>query len=353
MSDKTDRLLKIYSLLKRGPVTIETVKQWAEKNNIRISERTFYRDLNDLENSLMMDDEKLVVIVGEKNKKIWKIEFADSNNELNEYDINSYLLFKKFLPLPIVLSRRQSLEKIENLFYTDYSKSKFEDYMTVAEQQIVSSHFFEVDKVISYEKIMDDAIWSIQNKREIQILEMGFDYTSVASSVKYPLNLLPLQLIYHRGVVHIAGLLKNDNKLLILALEQFKKYKLTNNMFNSAPLLKTLETEMQKRFGITENMNEIVYEIEIEFSRLTGSYIKNQSWHSTQTFENLPNGNLILKMECGINRELVGWIFQWMTNAKVLKPVILKTMVQQKLQETLNSYHEDQELVSNNSFRAH
>lgn len=55
---KTERLLKIYALLKQGPVTIETVPQLARKNDIKISERTFYRDLEQLEISLVMSGEK-------------------------------------------------------------------------------------------------------------------------------------------------------------------------------------------------------------------------------------------------------------------------------------------------------
>lgn len=66
---KTERLLKIYALLKQGPVTIETVPQLARKNDIKISERTFYRDLEQLEISLVMSGEKLVVSIGEKKRK--------------------------------------------------------------------------------------------------------------------------------------------------------------------------------------------------------------------------------------------------------------------------------------------
>ena len=66
MSDKSERLLKIYARLKRSPVTIEIIRDWAKKNDIKVSERTFYRDLNDLENSLILDNERLVVSEGEK-----------------------------------------------------------------------------------------------------------------------------------------------------------------------------------------------------------------------------------------------------------------------------------------------
>lgn len=144
MSDKSERLLKIYSRLKHGPVTLEIIKNWAKKNDIEVSTRTFYRDLKDLETSLMIDDERIVVTEGEKNKKTWKIEYNNSKSGLREFEINSYLLFKNLLPLPVVLSRQQSLKNIEKLFYASYSKSRFENFATVADQQIVGRHFYEV-----------------------------------------------------------------------------------------------------------------------------------------------------------------------------------------------------------------
>ena len=122
-------------------------------------------------------------------------------------------------------------------------------------------------------------------------------------------------------------------------------------MFNSKRLLKLLEKETQKRFGITGNLNDEIYDIEIEFSELTGTFVQNQHWHQTQIFQKLDSGNVLMKITCGINRELVGWIFQWMSNAKVLKPNILANMVADKLVETAQLYQENLPIISNNSFR--
>lgn len=69
MPAKLQRLLKIYSLLKSQPVTVEILKKWAHKNNISISERTFYRDLAALETSVLAPGEEIVVTTGEKTKK--------------------------------------------------------------------------------------------------------------------------------------------------------------------------------------------------------------------------------------------------------------------------------------------
>lgn len=352
MSAKSERLLKIYGLLKRGPISVEILKHWAEKNNIKISERTFYRDLIDLENALMLPDEKLIVSVGEKNKKVWKIEYQSKAESLDDFDINSYLLFKNFLPFPVVSARKSSLNKILNLFYGTYSKSKFENFVELADRQIAGTHFYEASDIQNYNKILEDSLWSIQNKREMLLKKINYDYTSIASHVKFPMVFLPLQLLYHRGVVHVCGFIKNEKELVILALEQFKSYKLTNKMFDNRILLDEMDKELMKRFGIPENINNEIYNIEIEFSQLTGIFVKNQFWHSTQEIIALENGNYLMKLRCGINRELVGWIFQWMSNVKVQKPQILKDIVVDKYLEVIDSYKNDTSLISNNSFRS-
>lgn len=160
-----------------------------------------------------------------------------------------------------------------------------------------------------YQEILEDVIWSIQNKRKVVIQKLRYDYTSISSVPEYPEIFLPVQLIYHRGVLHVGGCLQRSGTLIVLALEQIVDYELTNEMFDSAPVLKKLEQQVLERFGVTENMDDEVYDIELEFSALTGVFVKNQFWHRSQKFETLESGNYLMKLKCGINRELVGWIF--------------------------------------------
>lgn len=351
MSQKTERLLRIYSLLKRGPVSIELLEHWAEKNDIKISTRTFYRDLEDLENSILVDGEELVVSSLEKNKKVWKIEYKNSSSGLNDFDINSYILFKNFLPLPVVSARKSSLDKIVDLFYSTNSKSKFENFVELGAHQITATHFYEVAQMEDYKQTLDDCLWSIQYQREMNLIKIEFDYTSIPKHMTYPTRLLPIQLFYHRGVVHVAGFLKGEQELVILALEQFKEYKITNDMFDAKKYEKALKKEMLRRFGITKNISDEVYDIVLEFSFKTGTFVRNQFWHPTQKFKLLKNGNIQLKMRCGLNRELTGWIFQWMSNVKVISPPELQTLVVEKHEEIIESYRKDLPLISNNTFR--
>lgn len=106
MTDRATRLLKIYSRLRRGPVTIEILTKWASKNGIEVSPRSLYRDLKEIEQLQLIDGETIVVTEGEKNRKIWKIEFSENQRHISEYDINSYALFKNFATLPVILRGR-------------------------------------------------------------------------------------------------------------------------------------------------------------------------------------------------------------------------------------------------------
>lgn len=351
MSEKANRLLKIYSRLRKGPLTIQNLKDWTLNNNIPISERTLYRDLEELQKSILLEGEQIVEFIGEKNKKTWKLIYSSSTNEINEYDINSFKLFKNFAPLAILQSREKSIEKFEEKFYSAYSKSKFELNGTITDSQVLTSNFYEFPYSDQYHKILDDSIWAVQNHRIIEIMEIEFDHTSIASSVSFPQSFLPLKILYHRGCIHIAGVLTKHNKVIILAIEQFKKYQLTNIAFNPAKKIKLLEKEMSKRFGITENSDDKLYKIELEFSELTGSFINHHFWHSSQKMKQLKNGNYILQLHCGINRELVGWIFQWMNNCKVINPKALKELVEIKINEMQDLYSSDKKMQSNNSFR--
>ncbi|MEC5157290.1 helix-turn-helix transcriptional regulator [Chryseobacterium sp. MP_3.2] len=350
MSEKSKRLMMIYSRLKSGPVTIEMLSSWASKNEVQISSRSFYRDLADLENSIIPANEKLVVSVGEKNRKTWKIEYINDEKPLTEFDINSYILFQNFMPLSIVSSRSDSLEKITRLFYQKYSKSQFEHFVDVAKSQIKASHFYEGSVFGNYGKILDDCIWSIQNKRKMQLIAINYDYTSLSKKVAFPQIFYPVQILYHRGVVHVSGFLQDDSQLIVLGLDQIEQYKLTNDLFENKDYVNQVEVALSKRFGITQNINDEVYDIEIILGERTGRFVTKLFWHESQHFKKLEDGNFLMTMKCGINRELIGWIFQWMSNAKVLKPDLLKELILEKYNEMIQIYDVDKSLISNNSY---
>jgi predicted DNA-binding transcriptional regulator YafY len=101
--------------------------------------------------------------------------------------------------------------------------------------------------------------------------------------------------------------------------------------FSASKYINQLE-ELKHRFGVSKNIDDKIYTIKLQFSESTGNFVQKLFWHPTQKITKHKK-NFILEMECGINRELVGWIFQWMHNIKILEPPELIDIYQQTLKE--------------------
>jgi predicted DNA-binding transcriptional regulator YafY len=95
---------------------------------------------------------------------------------------------------------------------------------------------------------------------------------------------------------------------------------------------KVLEQELHSRFGITKNINSEIYTIKIEIANVLSDFLQNHIWHPTQHFSK-KGGKTILTLQCGINRELIGWLFQWLYNIKIIEPLQLRDYYEKTLFE--------------------
>ena len=122
MAARLERLIRIYNRLRRGPVTIEMISNWAQTAGIKVSDRQLYRDLNELQRLQIAEGENVVEFVDEKNRKTWKLEYEEEPGEkISPFDINSFFLLKNFAPYAILEHRKSSIEKFEKM---KFEKSK-------------------------------------------------------------------------------------------------------------------------------------------------------------------------------------------------------------------------------------
>lgn len=57
-----------------------------------------------------------------------------------------------------------------------------------------------------------------------------------------------------------------------------------------------------------------------------------------------------MTIKCGINRELLGWLFQWMYNVRILEPAILQKYHDKTLDEMIVNRKSKKSLVYRNIF---
>jgi hypothetical protein len=347
---KSEILLRLYSRLKQSPCTIDILVDWKNKNGFTFHDRSLYRYLNELANNLAIQGETIDVSTNEKNKKVWKLVYDNSGNELSLFDINTFFLTKNFVPKSIIQNRKESFAKIEKILYQQQSKNKFELNVEANQLMFDTTNFYDVTYTALQQQKIEELIWAIQNKRKIILKDIFTESGVFQGSFADEDIILPLSLKQHRGVLQLCCFAPKINDVFILSYDTLISFEITNDTFNPKKYTKLLNDYFATHFGITPNINNHIYQIEVEFTNATGVFVKQFFWHSSQKWTTLKNGNYLLKLTCGINRELVGWIFQWMSNAKINKPALLKKMVIDKHKDCINILESKKPPQYNNSF---
>ena len=339
MPNKTERIIRIYNRLRRGPVTIVILSKWAKQAGIDISQRQLYRDINSLQHLQFSKGENVIEFTDEKNRKTWKLEYDDDQHKLSQYDLNSFFLLKNFVPTCIQEKRRDSIEKFETILYKNFSNNGYQKQIEANELYLRKTNFYDNFYNIAEQQQIEILIWSLQNKRKLLIQHIEVNPSNVRlHQSQIPIVLLPLELLFHRGRIHIAGIQDGSCKLLIFAVDRSSQFELTNEIFNRPKLLKDYKAQMEERFGISEPKGNKVYHIKIEVTKAYAESMMNFFWHSTQTWKQLKNGNYILSMKCSIGRELIGWLAQGLDKVKVYQPKALQSLLIKKLNQTLHNY---------------
>ena len=342
MSVRLERLIRIYNRLRRGPVTIEIISKWAAAASIKVSDRQLYRDLNELKNLHVAEGENVVEYSDEKNRKTWKLEYQENSEKLTQYDINSFFLLKSFAPYTLHEQRKHSIEKFEAILYRHLSKNKYQQSIDANELYLRRTNYMENLYGEVEHSQMEDLIWALHNKRVIVIEAELLNVANLHLPAEpFPMPMYPLELVFHRGRVHIAGLAEKDNRFVLFTLDKTFRFSLTNRTFNRKKFLAQYKKIFDSLFAISDPVNKRVYNIQIEFTKGFAESFMTYFWHHSQRWQSLSNGNYMLHLHCSIGRELIGFLATGLNKVKVHQPAILKNLYYGKLRETCLIYERD------------
>lgn len=295
-----DRLEYIIQKLRSNSYTIHELKKTIDKVSL-ISLRQIQRDLLEI-NKIISKSEKLIIF-RKKYLKYYKIE---SNKDFQD---DNYIRDNK----------------IETKFYNQILSNINNDNLTSINSAI------NENKVIVISKLLND--------------ETGDNFSFADSNILF----IPLKIINHRSSTYVGGYNFKLNQIQIFGINQLNKITIKNNHKNTKELNLLLENELISRFGVSKNIDSNIYDIKIEVSSILAGFITNHFWHPSQKFTKR-KGNTIVHFKCGINRELMGWLFQWMYNIRILEPPILKSYYDRTILEIQKNNNSKHPLVYRNIF---
>ena len=349
--NQIERLHCIYQLLEIEPRTIQGICKELELKGYRTAQRQIYNDLIQLEKNYLRNNQALQITTGQHNQKTYRLVYTDISIAVTGFDVNSYQLSRLSMTTYITEGRGESINKFRDIVAKKIMHLSKTKYAALPLEQNFNSHFFERKYTTDFNQMSEDIIWSIANNKIIEIVNIYGDATNVSSDITYPFKLKPLLLVYHNGAYYTAGFIAKNNLFITIDLSKIVAYNITNQTFAHKKMLPIAKAELQKRFGLTGNIDDEVYDIELEFSSITGEFLSHYNWHPTQSFTQLKNGNYRMKMHCGINRELFGWIFRWMGNVKIIGPHKLKDLYLQQLDIINKNYSSSASLNYSNIFK--
>jgi predicted DNA-binding transcriptional regulator YafY len=339
MPERLERLMRIYNRLRRSPMSIEILTKWTKQASIDVSERQLYRDMNALTRLQFAKGENVIEYNGSKNIKTWKLEYDENSETLTPYDINSFFLFKNFVPSCLSKERKDSFEKFETILYKYLSKSNYQSLIQANELYLKRHIHKDAIYGIEEQKLIEYVIEALQNKKQIVIHKITVNPSNEKfDKLIFPITINPMELLFHEGRLYIAGLEDKTKQLLLFVIDKNLIFTISKRVFNRKKILDNYVKQLSHRFGISSAIDNKVYNIKIEFARGYAESMMNFSWHNSKRWQELPNGNYLLHLHCSIGREMIGWLVLGLDKVKIHQPKILKHLVIQKLQQTLAVY---------------
>jgi predicted DNA-binding transcriptional regulator YafY len=314
--NRLDRLTYIYQSLCEKQLDVNSIQLLLEKKGLEISIRQIQRDIHAVESYLLKDDQELLASPSPKAKQAYKIVSKKHKEQfLSKSHIDWFFLGRAVQPQIIALNNSDDIKYLEKEF-----KKLLKSEPDSIPDKVVSSHFYEGVPNDTFKKNLENILFAIANSKHIKVGEVFADYTSVGPIEKIN-NFIPSSIVFHRGNLHVAGLNVKGKKQQVMVFEigQLRKVQVLEQAFNAKKCDELVQADLKNRFGITQNIDSKSYSITLEFTPLLGDFIKNQYWHHSQSFKETKNA-LQMSLTCGINRELVGWLFQWMSNVRIVEP---------------------------------
>lgn len=301
--NKTARLHKIYKALQQKPMLLVELALLYQENNTPKSIRQIQRDIKEI-HFFLLEDEALHFFYVQK-RKYYLIE--QKKNEESATDISSKLKISQF-----------------NLPVSDI---------------IIKQNLILINDAINNKKILQ--IKHLKND------ETGDNYTFSSKQIQLTPNLV----VHHRHNYYLGGYNLTHKKITFYGIRQMEGLQILNQKFYPKDYEEKTILELANRFGISRNIDSNIYTIKIEISYMLSEFIKNHYWHSSQKFIK-ENGKTIMILKCGINRELNGWLLQWMYNIKIVEPPILIDYFEKTLREIEAVHQAKKPLVYRNIFNS-
>lgn len=144
----------------------------------------------------------------------------------------------------------------------------------------------------------------------------------------------PYRIWYRSGGLYVVGLDHKSGEIRTFAVDRIRRLEATADRFTGSKDF-DFDRYTGSSFGV---IAEPPIRVRIRFDKNWASFVKERTWHPSQTLKTAAGGRVELSMQVGGTAEIRSWVLSFGSGAEVLEPESLRAEVERELAAALRHY---------------
>ncbi len=174
--------------------------------------------------------------------------------------------------------------------------------------------------------VIESLIDAVLHQRRVKV-----DYFSFHSQRAKTYLLDPYRVVYFRGGLYVYARAAEYDEVRTFAVERIRAIDVLDSTFEM-PKGFDVGEYARGAFGIAGGQAE---DVELRFAAPVAGYIRERVWHESQELEELPGGDVHLRLRVAPGVDLRAWIKGFVPHVTVLRPAGLRDEIARELREAL------------------
>lgn len=258
----------------------------------------------------------------EKDYSINKVPLSEDEIDAVQFAAN---LLNQFTEVPILQKYDAAVSKI-------LSQLNVAKYADLPVDRIIQ---FESHPTVRGNEFLSDLIYAIGNCNWIE-----FNYKSYAQGAKEKKRIAaPYLLKEYKNRWYLVAQEESQNMFKIFGLERISALEVRQEKFNPQKQFNP-DAYFKHSIGITADQNARPQPVRFECNEILSKYLASQPLHPSQKIR-MGKGKTIVELKVIITYELMELLLGFAEDVKVLQPESLKRDLIDKLNRTLQKYHDE------------
>jgi serine/threonine protein kinase len=196
------------------------------------------------------------------------------------------------------------------------------DLVTVDLRHLEGLHSFRTTASVPFEpEIFRDLVAAATHHRRVVM-----DYWTASRDEQTQRAFDPYHLASVNGQWYAIGYCHVRQDIRIFSPGRIRSLELTGETFD-IPAGFDIGAYLRQSFGIMHGREGEVHHVRLRFRGNAVRYVRERTWHASQTLQTTAEGDLIVTLEVSHVREVERWVLSWMPDCEVLDPPELRERV--------------------------